>query len=67
MNPFYHEAMVRYLAFLAFACLIASCYAGRGVILVWLVTAIILYFIGRAGIGGPPAPPRCPRNRRTRR
>jgi hypothetical protein len=63
MNPFYHEAMVRYLAFLAFACLIASCYAGRGMILVWLVTAIILYLIGRPGRGDPPSP-RWPRKRR---
>jgi hypothetical protein len=65
MNPFYREAMVRYLAFLASGCLIASFYAGRGVILVWLVTAIALYLVGRAMADGPP-PPRRPRKRRKR-
>jgi hypothetical protein len=65
MNPHYREAIVRYLAFLAFACLIASCYAGRGLFFVWLVTAVVLYLIGRSG--GPPDLTCWSRERRKRR
>ena len=60
-DPFYREAIHRYLGWLAAACLIASLHAGPVTIFVWIAVAIVLTRCGR----NPPNN-KCNQNRRRR-
>ncbi|MHC2068154.1 hypothetical protein ACYFX5_11815 [Bremerella sp. T1] len=61
MKSDYEDAVHRFLAWLAIACLIASVHAGPVAILVWLATAFVM-------TGSRfPQPPNGPRRRHRRR
>lgn len=59
MDPNYRNTAVRYLVFLAAACLIVSFATGPGaMVFVWVATAVSMLAVGKVLTGkNPPKPP----------